>query len=226
MNIYEKLLAVRQGFADAKIKKSGVNKFSGFNYFELSDIVPTITRLCTQVKALPLINYGEGVATLRFINAEKPEETIEISCEMKEGGSKGMNPAQAYGSVQTYTRRYLYLTLFDITEPDVLDAVTGKDEPPRAITSQPQRKNTAPKAAPKAEPKAEEPKLSPENKALINRMVVAYSHASGSTNKQTVAQIEEFFETKMCDITDEQAPEVVKVLNDLLNSANAKEQTA
>ena len=107
MNIYEKLLKVREGFSAAKITKSGQNTFANFNYFELSDIVPTITKLCAEVKALPLINYGQGTATLKFINAEKPDEFIEVTCEMREITNNKMNAAQAYGSIQTYTRRYL-----------------------------------------------------------------------------------------------------------------------
>lgn len=200
MNIYEKLLKVREGFSAAKITKSGQNTFANFNYFELSDIVPTITKLCAEVKALPLINYGQGTATLKFINAEKPDEFIEVSCEMREITNNKMNAAQAYGSIQTYTRRYLYLTMFDIVEPDTLDTLPQGTQEPQ----------------PKAQRKPKPGKMSAENKTMMNKLVLSYSKVSGMSVKDTVKTIEDYFETKSADLTDEQAPEVFKLLEDLI----------
>ena len=212
MNIYEKLLKVREGFSAAKITKSGQNTFANFNYFELSDIVPTITKLCAEVKALPLINYGQGTATLKFINAEKPDEFIEVSCEMREITNNKMNAAQAYGSIQTYTRRYLYLTMFDIVEPDTLDTLPqGAQEPPKRAAMPPVQE-----PQPKAQRKPKPGKMSAENKTMMNKLVLSYSKVSGMSVKDTVKTIEDYFETKSADLTDEQAPEVFKLLEDLI----------
>lgn len=212
MNIYEKLLKVREGFSAAKITKSGQNTFANFNYFELSDIVPTITKLCAEVKALPLINYGQGTATLKFINAEKPDEFIEVSCEMREITNNKMNAAQAYGSIQTYTRRYLYLTMFDIVEPDTLDTLPqGTQEPPKRAAMPPVQE-----PQPKAQRKPKPGKMSAENKTMMNKLVLSYSKVSGMSVKDTVKTIEDYFETKSADLTDEQAPEVFKLLEDLI----------
>lgn len=212
MNIYEKLLKVREGFSAAKITKSGQNTFANFNYFELSDIVPTITKLCAEVKALPLINYGQGTATLKFINAEKPDEFIEVTCEMREITNNKMNAAQAYGSIQTYTRRYLYLTMFDIVEPDTLDTLPqGTQEPPKRAAMPPVQE-----PQPKAQRKPKPGKMSAENKTMMNKLVLSYSKVSGMSVKDTVKTIEDYFETKSADLTDEQAPEVFKLLEDLI----------
>ena len=212
MNIYEKLLKVREGFSAAKITKSGQNTFANFNYFELSDIVPTITKLCAEVKALPLINYGQGTATLKFINAEKPDEFIEVSCEMREITNNKMNAAQAYGSIQTYTRRYLYLTMFDIVEPDTLDTLPqGTQEPPKRAAMPPVQE-----PQPKVQRKPKPGKMSAENKKMMNKLVLSYSKVSGMSVKDTVKTIEDYFETKSADLTDEQAPEVFKLLEDLI----------
>lgn len=212
MNIYEKLLKVREGFSAAKITKSGQNTFANFNYFELSDIVPTITKLCAEVKALPLINYGQGTATLKFINAEKPDEFIEVTCEMREITNNKMNAAQAYGSIQTYTRRYLYLTMFDIVEPDTLDTLPqGAQEPPKRAAMPPVQETQ-----PKAQRKPKPGKMSAENKTMMNKLVLSYSKVSGMSVKDTVKTIEDYFETKSADLTDEQAPEVFKLLEDLI----------
>lgn len=212
MNIYEKLLKVREGFSAAKITKSGQNTFANFNYFELSDIVPTITKLCAEVKALPLINYGQGTATLKFINAEKPDEFIEVTCEMREITNNKMNAAQAYGSIQTYTRRYLYLTMFDIVEPDTLDTLPqGTQEPPKRAAMPPVQEPQQ-----KAQRKPKPGKMSAENKTMMNKLVLSYSKVSGMSVKDTVKTIEDYFETKSADLTDEQAPEVFKLLEDLI----------
>lgn len=212
MNIYEKLLKVRERFSAAKITKSGQNTFANFNYFELSDIVPTITKLCAEVKALPLINYGQGTATLKFINAEKPDEFIEVTCEMREITNNKMNAAQAYGSIQTYTRRYLYLTMFDIVEPDTLDTLPQGTQDPLKRAAMPPVQEPQPKAQRKPKPG----KMSAENKTMMNKLVLSYSKVSGMSVKDTVKTIEDYFETKSADLTDEQAPEVFKLLEDLI----------
>ena len=220
MNIYEKLLKVREGFSAAKISKSGTNKYAGFSYFELSDIIPTITKLCADVKALPLINYNGETATLKFINAEKPDELIEISCEMREGGAKGMNPAQAYGSMQTYTRRYLYLTLFDIVEPDGIDAAPQKEQ--RAAMPPVAEQQPQPQAQPKK--KLKPGKLNQQNRAMMNKLILAYAERSGMSAKETTKNIEEWSGIKMQDLTDDQAPEIFGMLEQLIKEASAEEQ--
>lgn len=50
MNIYEKIQKVKEEFLAKNIKKSGQNKFAGFNYYELSDITPPLIELCNKYK--------------------------------------------------------------------------------------------------------------------------------------------------------------------------------
>lgn len=230
MNIYQKLLNIRKGFSDAKITKSGTSTYAGFSYFKLDDIVPTITKLCAETQALPIITYGDGVAKMRLINAEKPDEFIEIECAMRDlsGAKNTMNATQAYGAVQTYTRRYLYLTMFDIIEDDELDAGQKKDQgsktseqqnesqhPPKRPAMPPQQA-PQPQEKPKAQRKPKPGKMSAENKTMMNKLVLSYSKVSGMSVKDTVKTIEDYFETKSADLTDEQAPEVFKLLEDLI----------
>ena len=42
MNIYEKIQIVKQKLLSANIKKSGVNKFANYTYYELADFLPTL----------------------------------------------------------------------------------------------------------------------------------------------------------------------------------------
>ena len=41
---------------------------------------------------------------------------------------KGCNEIQALGGVETYSRRYLYMSAFDIIENDMFDANSGKEK--------------------------------------------------------------------------------------------------
>ena len=45
MNIYEKLNKAKLALQSGGLKKSGRNDFAKYEYFELSDFIPTILRL-------------------------------------------------------------------------------------------------------------------------------------------------------------------------------------
>ena len=60
-----------------------------------------------------------------LINAENPEEQIEYTSPMGSVNLKGAHEIQNIGAVQTYLRRYLFLTAFNIAEHDELDYVQG-----------------------------------------------------------------------------------------------------
>lgn len=136
MNLYEKLNLARTKFLEAPVKKSGINRFAGFKYFELSDIVPVATSIFNDLGLLYAITFMSDYATGTLINTDKPEErisfstpTVELIAPTKTGETKfpnGMNSVQAMGSVQTYFRRYLYMTCLDIVEADAFDATQKK----------------------------------------------------------------------------------------------------
>lgn len=128
MNIFEKIQQVKVELMNSNIKKSGENKFSGFKYFELADFLPTITKLCNDIKLFTAVSFNEELATLTIINAEKPEEMIDYSSPMKDLELKGCNSVQALGGNETYSRRYLYMAAFDIVEADMFDANAGSDK--------------------------------------------------------------------------------------------------
>ena len=44
-NVYGKLSKIRLELQNRQLKKSGQNKFAGFKYYELGDILPTINEL-------------------------------------------------------------------------------------------------------------------------------------------------------------------------------------
>ena len=125
MNIYEKVLNITDEIQKANIKKSGKNSYTNFKYFELTDLSPIINNLCLKYKIVPIIKYDKEIATMQLINAEKPEEQIEYTSPMGSVNLKGAHEIQNIGAVQTYLRRYLFLTAFNIAEHDELDYVQG-----------------------------------------------------------------------------------------------------
>lgn len=128
MNIYEKLTNAKKIILEANLKKSGENKFAGFKYYELADITPKIIEVCNNLKLHTQISFDKEYATLTITNIENVEEKLIYQSPMKELSLKGCNDIQALGGVETYSRRYLYLTAFDIIENDMFDAKSGTTE--------------------------------------------------------------------------------------------------
>lgn len=127
MNIYEKIQVVKEKLLKEKIKKSGYNKFAGFNYYELADLTPFIIKYCNENKLFTAVKFDKELATLLIVNAEEPTEKIEYTSPMEELELKGCNKVQALGGTETYQRRYLYMSAFDIIESDTIDAVSLKE---------------------------------------------------------------------------------------------------
>ncbi len=128
MNIYEKLQKCRVELQNSVLQKSGYNKFSDYWYFELADFLPKVNELFFENNLCGIVKYGIEMVTLDIVNIEKPEETIQFTSPMSTAVLKGCNEVQNLGAVETYERRYLYVTALEITESDALDPITGKEE--------------------------------------------------------------------------------------------------
>lgn len=128
MNVYEKLNLAREKFHQAEIKKSGHNKFAGYYYFELADFVVPALKIFKEVGLVSVTSFQKDDAWMRIFNVEKPEEFITITSPMSEAALKGCHPVQNLGAVETYIRRYLWVTALEIVEHDALDATTGNVE--------------------------------------------------------------------------------------------------
>ena len=129
MNIYEKIQEVKERLLKANIKKSGMNKFAGFNYYELADFTPFIIKTCNELKLFTAISFDKELAKLTIVNAEKPEEQVIYTSPMEELELKGCNKIQALGGTETYSRRYLYMSAFDIIESDMFDGTQTEEKP-------------------------------------------------------------------------------------------------
>ena len=135
-NVYQKLIKAREQFLNADVQKTGKNMHLSFKYFELDDIVPTATRIFSEIGLVPIVNFTVDVATMTVVNTDNPEDTVafiapfnQIAPIVSNTGKQATNEMQALGSSITYMRRYLYMMALDICESDSIDANIGKPTP-------------------------------------------------------------------------------------------------
>lgn len=140
MNVYEKLMKARLELQSRDLKKSGRNNYAGYQYFELGDFLPQTMEIFASLKLAGYVNYDESVCTLTIVNCEEPTEKIYINTPMSSANLKGAHEIQNLGAVQTYTRRYLWVTAMEIVEHDALDSTLGKDAPKQKPASKPSTK--------------------------------------------------------------------------------------
>ena len=119
--VYEKLQKARIKLQHTELKKSGHNKFAGYKYFELGDFLPAIQSIFFELKLCPVVSFGTELATLRIIDTENGG-CVTFTSPMAEAQLKGCHPIQNLGAVETYSRRYLYVTAMEIVEHDSIDS--------------------------------------------------------------------------------------------------------
>ena len=127
MTIFEKLNEARLRFQNAGIQKSGCNKFAGYTYYELSDILPEINKLANELKFCCVVNFTPELATLDFCDLEG-DGRITFKSPMSSASLKGCHEVQNLGAVETYIKRYLYQNCFEIVEGDALDGTMNPAE--------------------------------------------------------------------------------------------------
>jgi len=139
-NLNESIISIRVKLQDAKLKKSGKNKFAGFDYFELADFLPKLNELMLEEKVNDKFYIKDDYATLELQKGEEintytmpfvlfdtptnrrvdrdTEEVYEV---------KSMQDIQYLGALNTYYKRYLYLNAFGITDGEVIDGMNPDD---------------------------------------------------------------------------------------------------
>ena len=144
MNVFEKLNEARLQFQNANVKKSGQNKFAGYTYYELADILPAINKIAKDLKFCCVVNFTSELATLSFVDCENNEK-IDFTSPMATASLKGCHDVQNTGASETYLKRYLYQNCFEIVENDALDGTmdpNAKDEAEELIKQVREKMNT------------------------------------------------------------------------------------
>lgn len=137
MNVFGKLAEARAKFKTAKVQKSGENKFQGYKYFELADILNAVTDINREVGLATVETVTADYATLTVVNVDDPADRADFSVPMSTAQLKGCHPVQNLGAAITYVRRYLYQNAYSVAEPDQLDSGNqAMDEAPKKPAQQ------------------------------------------------------------------------------------------
>ena len=120
MSIYAKLAQARVKLQKENLKKTGNNR--SFKYFELKDFLPRVNEIFDELKMCAVVRYSSELATLTIYDCEK-DESIEFTSPMVQKALPSGTEIQNLGAIQTYQRRYLYLTTLEIVEDDLVDSI-------------------------------------------------------------------------------------------------------
>lgn len=154
MTVHKKLMQARVKLQGIELKKSGHNKFAGYQYFELGDFLPQIQTIFNEVGLCGVVSYDTDYAVLAITDVEDGT-MIVIRSPMAEANLKGVHPIQNLGAVESYQRRYLWMTAMEIVEHDILNATTGNEAPAKPVAKpipKEQQRTAAPAKAASAEP--------------------------------------------------------------------------
>ena len=172
-NIYAKMASVKSKLIG--LKKGGKNDYSGYSYFELGDILPVLTPALEENRLYMKTQFSatEQVAKLIVVDIDNPESTIDFEIRFAECALKGAHEIQNLGAAQTYTRRYLIMTAFDIAEADMVDAGAEKDEKKEAQkkAKKPPAQKWTPPAKPTPQPQTPPQEAQEESLTQLRRSV-------------------------------------------------------
>jgi hypothetical protein len=131
--VHKKLMNARMALQSMSLKKSGHNKFAGYQYFELGDFLPQINEIFHSIGLCGVISYTKEYADLTITDVDDGT-CIVVTSPMVEANLKGAHAIQNLGAVETYQRRYLWMTAMEIVEHDALDSSAPLKEEKVIIT--------------------------------------------------------------------------------------------
>jgi len=127
MTVYKKLQEARAEMSRRPLKKSGKNKFAGYEYFELQDILPTAHDVFNKVGLCGVFSIFDNVASLQVYETDTGASISFQSPLVMAENAKGQ-AIQSMGSTHTYFRRYLWLMVLELTEHDAVDSSDPGDK--------------------------------------------------------------------------------------------------
>jgi len=128
MTVHKKLMNARCQLLLAKLEKTGKNSFQGYRYFELGDFLPAVQLIFEKVGLCGVVSYGTDFATLTITDVDDGTMVI-IQSPMASASLKGAHEIQNLGAVETYQRRYLWMTAMELVENDPIDAAPPLEKP-------------------------------------------------------------------------------------------------
>jgi hypothetical protein len=76
LEVYVKLAVARSKLRSKVLKKSGQNKFAGYNYFELGDFLHPIMEIFDDVGLIGIVSFTKEQAELRIVDTEIGGEIV------------------------------------------------------------------------------------------------------------------------------------------------------
>lgn len=126
MSVHKKLMQARMKLQAQPVKKSGRNTFANYNYMELADfLIPTQT-IFAELDLCGVVSFTADIASLTITDMEDGTSLV-ITSPMGSAALKGCHEVQNIGAVETYQRRYLWVTAMEIVEHDALDSAEPAD---------------------------------------------------------------------------------------------------
>jgi len=127
-------MQARVKLLETKLEKTGQNKFAGYKYFELGDFLPQTQVIFNEIGLCGYISYSNEYATLTIRDMED-DTGIIITSPMATASLKGAHEIQNLGAVETYQRRYLWITAMELCEGDPIDS-SPPIEPPKEVKAE------------------------------------------------------------------------------------------
>jgi hypothetical protein len=128
MSVHKKLMAARVKLQSIDMKKSGMNKFAGYSYFELGDFIPHVQTIFNELGLCGVVSFSTEYAQLCITDTED-NSVIVVTSPMAEANLKGAHPIQNLGAVLSYQRRYLWMAALELVEGDAIDSAPPVEAP-------------------------------------------------------------------------------------------------
>ena len=128
MSVHKKLMQARVKLQSVEMKKSGLNKFAGYSYFELGDFIPHVQIIFNDLGLCGVVTFNTEYAQLCITDVEDGT-VIVITSPMAAAELKGAHPIQNLGASLSYQRRYLWMAAMELTEHDPIDSAPPVEAP-------------------------------------------------------------------------------------------------
>jgi len=125
LNLFAKIQEARCQLQGLGLKKTGQNKFAGYSYFELGDILPAVNNINRELGLCTHVTFDNEFAKLTIFDVDS-DKSLEFTSPMAKATLKGAHDIQNLGATETYQRRYLYMSAYEIVEADAVDSSKGK----------------------------------------------------------------------------------------------------
>lgn len=187
MSVKRKLMQARAAIQSLKLRKTGKGIAGGgrtYEYYELDDIVPHITKIFNQLGLISIFLMDAGGAILRVEDVDSDEFILFTSpIPAIPNAQHPRSPMQELGSMHTYLRRYLFINALDICEPDTVELAATPPDFAIATKKEIEKCQTMDELD-EIKKKAQLIKWPPEDKKILN---CAYREARNNLQSRALA---------------------------------------